>query len=387
MNKKKRVIVIGHEASLSGAPILLLNLFQLLTEKQMAQVQFVIRKGGPLVEKYEKVAPVIVLKPSDYGKEKGFLRKTINFFQNKLKLSIVLLKVFSCDYIFCNTIVNGKLLRWVYYFKKPVITYVHELQGAIDLYIEQNDAVLPLSISTVFAYPSLKTMQLLCNKYKTPVWKLKRLNYYFHFKEAQYNSNLVFEKSQQFKRQFGIKEQDFVVGAVGTVSERKGVELFIDVCKKVCSVNPAIKFIWIGSFEEASQEIELKLLVKENNLERNLIFTGPLDYDIYNFSPFDILFLSSKEDTYPLVVLEAALMRIPTICFSGSGGIVEFVNSDAGWIIDDFSTATAADKIVQLPAMKQEVKLRGENAFQKVISRHCNPAIIIDQYNSIIEAI
>jgi hypothetical protein len=31
--------------------------------------------------------------------------------------------------------------------------------------------------------------------------------------------------------------------------------------------------------------------------------------------------------------------------------------------------------------------LRGENAFQKVISRHCNPAIIIDQYNSIIEAI
>ena len=387
MNKKKRVIVIGHEASLSGAPILLLNLFQLVIEKKMAHVQFVIRKGGPLVEKYINVAPVIVLKPSDYGKEKDLLRKVTNFFQNKLNLLIVLLKAFSCDYIFCNTVVNGKLLRWLYFFKKPVITYIHELEGAIDLYIKQGDAVLPLSISRVLAYPSKTTMHLLGNKYKTPVEKLKRLSYYFPFKEAQYSANLVFKKSQQFRTQFGIEQNDFVVGAVGTVSDRKGIELFIDVCNKVSSTSALVKFIWIGAFENNQQEKELRRLVSENNLERNLIFTGALDYDIYNFSPFDILFLSSKEDTYPLVVLEAAMMRIPTICFAGSGGIIEFIENDAGWIIDDFSTIEVANKIIELQTFRNRVRLYGEKAFEKVIGLHCNSDIIIDQYNSIVEAL
>lgn len=387
MNKKKRVMVIGHEASLSGAPVLLLNLFRLLIEKELVNVQFVIRRDGPLAKEYKKLAPVVVLKAQDYGHEKNIFLKIRNFITNKINLVIILFRAFFCDYFFCNTTVNGKLLRWFYFHRKPVVTYVHELEKVIDFYLKQGDAVLPLSVAQVIAYPSAATKQMLHTKYNIPDQKLKKLLYYFPFTENQYNSKKAFEKKRLFREKSGFSENDFLVGTMGTISERKGIEMYIDVCKKTVSINPLIKFVWIGAFESNEQEVELRNSIQKNQLAKNLIFTGPLEYDIYNFSPFDIFFLSSREDTYPLVVLEAAMMKVPTICFSDSGGIVEFINNDAGWMIDDFSTIQAANKIIQLQRMKNIVQLQGESAFNKVLRLHCNANIILDQYRSVIEAL
>lgn len=384
MNKKKKVMVIGHEASLSGAPVLLLNLFRLLVKSEIVEVQFVIRRGGPLVKEYEKIGPVIVMKQPNYGEEKSFFLHLLHFVQNKIKLLIVLIKAFWCDCFFFNTVVNGKLLRWLQFHKKPVITYVHELQRVIDLYIIQKDAVLPLNGSDIILFPSNLTKELLMNMYHIPEQRLKKLTYYFPFAKTEYDSDKAFDFRLSFRQRFGVKGTEFLVGAVGTVSERKGVDLFIETCEKVILFNPLIKFIWIGSFESDKKELEFRNLIKEKQLDANLIFAGGLSYDIYNFSPLDVFFLSSKEDTYPLVVLEAAIMKVPSICFSGSGGIVEFIQDEAGWLIDDFSTGDAAKKIIELQKDKKTVQLYGNAAFDRVISLHCNPEKIIDQFNSAI---
>ena len=125
-------------------------------------------------------------------------------------------------------------------------------------------------------------------------------------------------------------------------------------------------------------------MISTKQLEENLIFTGPLRYDVYNFSPFDIFFLSSREDTYPLVVLEAAIMKIPTICFADSGGIVEFIGDDAGWSIGDFSIGLAANKIIELQSKKELVCSFGDTAFDKVVSLHCDSHKIVNQYEAIV---
>lgn len=387
MSKKKKVMVIGHEASLSGAPVLLLNLFSLLVKKEVIDVQFVIRRGGPLVSEYKKVGPVIVLKPPKYGEEKSILLHILHFFQNKIKLVSVLFNAFSCDYMFFNTVVNGKLMRWFGLHNKPAVTYIHELEKVIDLYLAQKDAVLPLAVSDVMLYPSVKTKTLLIDRYKVPYEKLAPLAYYFPFSKDQYDYLKALKTKQSFRQKFGIKQEDFLVGAVGSVTERKGVDLFIEVCRKVVSVNPSVKFVWIGSFENVDQELSIRNEIKEKQLDLNLIFTGPLNYDVYNFSPFDVFFLSSREDTYPLVVLEAAIMKVPSMCFSGSGGIVEFIGEDAGWIIDDFSTQLAADKIIQLYDTAGIIQSYGVTAFEKVLRLHCDEDLIIRQFKSAVAAL
>lgn len=387
MNRKKKVIVVGHEASLSGAPILLLNLFRLLIEKNLADVQFVIRKDGPLVKEYKKLAPVTVLKPQNYGIEENVFVKLKNIISNKSKLFIILFKALFVNYLFFNTVVNGKFLRWFHFHRKPIVTYIHELENVIDLYLKQGDAVLPLSHSTVIACPTNTTSSVLEAKYCVPQHRLIQLRYFFSFSKSDFDLVKFDETRKRFRNQFNIDEGDFLVGTVGTITERKGIDLFIDVCKRTILINSAIKFVWIGAFESEEKESTVREMIEESGLGRNLIFTGLLAHDIYNFSSFDIFFLSSREDTYPLVVLEAAMMKVPTICFSGSGGIVEFVGNDAGWLIQDFSTTEASKKITELKENEPIVHAYGTNAFDKVISIHCNEANIIDQYNCIIGAL
>lgn len=385
MNRKRKVLVIGHQASLTGAPVLLLNLLRLLVEKNLIEVQFVISRNGPLVKEYQRLGPVIVLKPGDYGAEKNKLRHVANTVRSKIKLLIVLLKAFSCDYIFSNTIVNGKLLRWFYFHRKPIVTYIHEFEKAIDLYLKQGAASFSLTGSQIIAYLADVSRSLLVNKYKVPEQKLRPLSSYFPFTRKLYDPQAALDRSIEFRKKFGFSQDDFLVGGMGMVSDLKGIDLFIDTCKETVSRDRAIKFCWIGGFENQQQEQELQLLIQENELQENLVFTGQMKYDIYNLAPFDLFFLSSRQDTYPLVVLEAAMMKVPAICFSGSGGCAEFIGDDAGWVIDGFSINQAADKLVRLSRNREDIRIAGDIAFERVLERHCDASLALEQYVSIEE--
>src|SRR5205814_4023764 len=47
----------------------------------------------------------------------------------------------------------------------------------------------------------------------------------------------------------------------------------------------------------------------------------------------DVFLLSSREDPFPLVALEAAQCGLPILCFADSGGMQEFVEGDAGYVV------------------------------------------------------
>jgi glycosyltransferase involved in cell wall biosynthesis len=44
----------------------------------------------------------------------------------------------------------------------------------------------------------------------------------------------------------------------------------------------------------------------------------------------DAFALTSREDPFPLVMLEAGMHGLPTVCFESSGGGPEFIGEDAG---------------------------------------------------------
>lgn len=78
--KPVKILVIGHEGSLSGAPILLLNLSLLLIEKKIASLDFIILRDGPLIPEYKKLGRTTVLKNENYGKEPNLIKKATNIF-------------------------------------------------------------------------------------------------------------------------------------------------------------------------------------------------------------------------------------------------------------------------------------------------------------------
>jgi glycosyltransferase involved in cell wall biosynthesis len=72
--------------------------------------------------------------------------------------------------------------------------------------------------------------------------------------------------------------------------------------------------------------------------------SNPLDY----LSVFDIFALTSREDPYPLVVLEAALLQKPMVCFEKAGGAQDLIETDAGLIVPYLSLEAMSKAILTI---------------------------------------
>lgn len=382
MKKAGHILFIGHEATLSGAPILLLNLMLLLQQQRSVRITLVIRRGGPLVEQYRRHFPVIVLKPAGY-RQGGLLKKIADILQNRLQLLRLFMVMPSCDHVFSNTIINGPLLKTISLFRKPVVTYVHELENVIRAYT--SEVAQTVRYTRRFGYPSLKVKEVLGSVCRLPEERLQRLSYYFPVNRDEISNETAKQAFvKTFKQRFGLTDSDMLIGGMGLASDRKGTDIFAAVCGKVAAINKKVKFCWIGNFDSPATEAALKAQLKALHIENQLVFTGPLEHNYYNLAPFDLFFLSSREDPYPLVVLEAGFMQVPTLCFESSGGIPEFVGTDAGWIVPGLSADKAADAIINLYDQREALRAKGAQAMQKSLQLHADGTLILQQFDTLL---
>ena len=85
---------------------------------------------------------------------------------------------------------------------------------------------------------------------------------------------------------------------------------------------------------------------------------------------FDIHLLPSREDPYPLVVLDAAAFAIPTVCFSDAGGTPEFVEDDCGYCVPYGDLLVMAYKLNTLVVNTELRTKMGLTAREKVYKKH-----------------
>jgi glycosyltransferase involved in cell wall biosynthesis len=80
----------------------------------------------------------------------------------------------------------------------------------------------------------------------------------------------------------------------------------------------------------------------------------------------DVLAVTSREDPFPLVMLEAGSHGIPIVCFADSGGVPEFVGEDAGLIapyLDVTTFAAHLGRLLDAPDLRERL---GAAALAKV---------------------
>ncbi len=102
----------------------------------------------------------------------------------------------------------------------------------------------------------------------------------------------------------------------------------------------------MGDFDEYSKYFTL---IQEK--------TNPFPY----FKAADIVVVPSREDPFPLVVLEAMSLGKPTVIFKEAGGIHEAVK-DSGEIISDFNIQNFIDAVEKLSLDKSERERLGSKA-------------------------
>jgi glycosyltransferase involved in cell wall biosynthesis len=132
----------------------------------------------------------------------------------------------------------------------------------------------------------------------------------------------------------------------------------------------AVFFIWVGGETRAGQIGGLRYDIAKSRLEKWTHFLGHVDDPLSHYAACDVFALVSREDPCPLVMLEAASLGKPIVCFDGSGGAVEFVENDAGQVVpylDVEEMATAVALLLENDALRCRMGRRGA---ERVAGRH-----------------
>lgn len=112
-----------------------------------------------------------------------------------------------------------------------------------------------------------------------------------------------------FRNQFGIDKDEMVVSCVGGISNRKGIDDFINVAKQ----HPGTRFMWVGGEYTQHPSIDMfyKVFARQGevdikNLPDNLLMTGYVSDMRGALSAGDIFFFPSRQETQGLALVEAA---------------------------------------------------------------------------------
>ena len=193
--------------------------------------------------------------------------------------------------------------------------------------------------------------------------KISLINEFISIKEE------ISDKKDRTKEDLGLEKNARIVFGCGTLDWRKGPDLFLETAQVIdrdFGIN--CKFYWIGGNIEQVSEYRMK--VNKLNLENIIDFLGEKENPGEYFEYGDIFYLSSREDPYPLVCLEAAEHQLPIVCFENAGGIPDFVENDAGFVVPFEDTYEAAKKISYL-IKNDEIRIKlGQSAREKLIKNN-----------------
>ena len=118
---------------------------------------------------------------------------------------------------------------------------------------------------------------------------------------------------QTIKNKYKIKDTDFVIGSVGRIAPEKSFDKLLYNIKDMIKVNTNIKVLLVGGGPDLDN---LKELTKKLNLERYVIFTDKIDYDLVPtyFNIFNVVVSFSKTETQGLTIIEGLAASKPTLC-------------------------------------------------------------------------
>lgn len=363
------ILFVGHDASLTGAPKSLLLIIAYISKNYKEPISIILKEDGPLEEEYRKLGKVFIWEKKWYYEKNIFIRLKNRLLNNNKRNQNKVLKYFNKNkpkVIFNNTVVNGVILERLSQFNAPVISRIPELETVMKIYqVRFNSTNKVLKYSSNFITPSLSGKKNLIDNFNIASEKIE-LAYGTILKKTNHtivNNELEFDK-------IGIPKDSFVVGACGGLGWRKGSDLFLKVAKHLSEFEKIV-FMWIGVAETQAGYLEFVYEIKKLNLQTK-VFTVPYIKETHKYYQLmDVFLMTSREDPFPLVNLEAMTNGIPVICFKDSGGSEELVDASSGFVVPYTDTEKMAQKVNDIfsqPKLKDKLSKGALKRSDKFIS-------------------
>ena len=364
------MLLVTHEATRTGAPRVALTWARWLRRHTDIDLEILALRGGPLLSEFEAVAPtrlVPVLQPDHPAAllERGLSRAGAGRLASAahlVRLRAQCRGLRGYDAIWLNSCTAARVLRAL---DAPVIIgHIHEMASAFNHWLPPRDRRELLARSDLLVAASEAVAQNLRDVHEFP-----NVSVHHEFIEPV-------DRTQDLERA-SIRthlagQASAVVGAVGTADWRKGADLFVQLAAVVRRRRPDLNvaFRWVGGEGDGAGFTQLHHDAARAGVQDALRFVGEVDDARPLIETMDVLCVTSREDPFPLVALEAGSAGVPVVSFA-QGGLVELLTTSgvqAIEVVDYLDVESFAERVIDLLDDEAERTVRG-NALREAILR------------------
>ena len=384
-----RVLFVAHDAYRAGATIFLLNMLRWLRDRTSLQFEIALRNDGEMVAEFEKLGRTHVLAapPDGAAGLRGRVGRWLDrcSAHRRQRTLQSLLDSGDFDLLYLNTITLGDQLAALKRLPVPVITHVHELGWAIQRYARGEERrVLNASARVICVSEAVRSN--LVNHFGCPAEKALCIHGFVPVQGEPADPS--HERRKRLLEPFGIPENARLIGLCGHGNLHKGVDLVVPLARllPVEVAGRELHLVWIGALApEYPREVALADARRAGVGDR-LHFTGVTPTPREWLSLLDVHALLSREDSFPLVVMEAGVQGVPTVAFRDAGGAVEFIHDDAGTCTPFLDLPAFAASLVELLENEDMRRAKAATARARVHARHA-PEVALPQIVQVIEQV
>ena len=340
------VLITTHDCHPHGAQFLILEIARKLKENGIA-VSVLALDGGRLLDEFRSLGHVLVMTESGAGETDKFLAE---------------LREQGIQDAITSTVVCGSIVPRLKALGFRVLSLIHELPGVIRDMKQESNAAQIAQNSDKIVFPA----ELVREQFETivPVMPEKIvIRPQGLLRRNPYKKNRA-EAYLEICKKHNLPEGCQIVLNIGYVDSRKGADLFVDVADQVLKHSSNVVFIWVGHFE-VQMEKTVNERIRQLGLQTRVLFVGfdkePLAY----YAAAHVYALTSREDPFPNVVLEAAEVNVPVVGFKGASGAGNFILEQGGRLAEYEKVNDFADKIEELLAEPTRSGLSSVSSLQQ----------------------
>jgi len=374
-----KVLLVGHSACRTGAPLCLLRLSEELAKIPEIECWTALKNGGELAPLFAKHAPTVdlaTLAATGIARHDGPGVIASRFRESSRNVVAI-----------CNTMAVSEFHEALEAANVPVLSWVHELPTFIDILggREAIERIKRASLRTIV--PANVVREALIKRFDFDASRIQTLYYGLDAKTRGHSREPMRAKVRQ---ELGLPADARIVLGCGTIDLRKGADLFTQMgttfLREIAPADLASRtyFLWIGHPSDPDLRKWLLHDIENAGLSDRVRFLGTRP----DMSPYllaaDLFALTSREDPCPFANLEAMESALAVVAFQGSGGAPEVLceGGIAVPYLDVQAMAEAARDILSDDAKRATMGERGRAS----IRGHFTWPRFMTEFREILEA-
>jgi len=365
-----RILALLHQLSLTGAPRLTVDILEALQAE--ASVRIVSWAGGPLTDAARRLGPTVVLRQDRVGRflPRGLATEHVveALAGGSARIRAIgqaaRLRSWKPQLVYVSSVSALPLVRMLRLEDVPIVLHVHELGSAL-AWFEREYPGLILSVPDQYAADSAAVAHDLVHQLGVPSDVVSVVTPY-----------LLPPVLDTPPMSGAIDRTPLIVGGAGNPSWTKGIDLWLLAAREAVDRLGAdrLRFVWVG-YRDNQAGLQFRSMISRLGLDGVVELVPTADRIHHHFARFDMFAMTSWEDSFPLVVLEAMAMGVPVICFAPTGGPAEEVG-EAGITIPEISPHRMADAIVDLAQSPEKRRALGSVSAERARSEFSRAASV-----------